>query len=75
MENKMYMTKKLADGLMISLACLAISAIGGDPFSEETMTQADKYARITFCKLCDDLEEAYGKNWIVVDKDYEEEWS
>ena len=75
MENKMYMTKKLANRLMDSLACLAICAIGGDPFSEETMDQAYKYASITFCKLCDDLEEAYGKIWVVVDKDYEEEWS
>ena len=74
MENEMYMTKKLADGLMDFLACLAICAIGGDPFSEETMVQADKYARTTFCKLCDDLEEAYGKIWVVVDKDYEEKW-
>lgn len=61
--------------LWFPLLALPSVQSGGDPFSEETMAQADKYARITFCKLCDDLEEAYGKTWVVVDKNYEEEWS
>ena len=56
MENKMYMTKKLADALLDALACLAISAIGGDPFDKETITKAERYARNTFCELCDDME-------------------
>ena len=73
MENKMYMTKKLADALLDALACLAISAIGGDPFNEETIAKAEKYARNTFCELCDDMEKDLGKTWVVIDEDEDEE--
>lgn len=73
MENKMYMTKKLADALLDALACLAISAIGGDPFDEGTIAKAESYARNTFCELCDDMEKDIGKTWVVIDEDEEEE--
>lgn len=69
MENKMYMTKKLADALLDALACLAISAIGGDPFNEETIAKAEKYSRETFCELCDDMEKDLGRTWVVIDED------
>lgn len=75
MENKMYMTKKLADALLDALACLAISAIGGDPFDEETIAKAEKYARNTFCELCDDMEKDVGKTWVVIDEGEDEEQS
>ena len=73
MENKMYMTKKLADALLDALACLAISAIGGDPFDKRTIAIAEKYARGTFCELCDDMEKDLGKTWVVIDEEGEED--
>lgn len=73
MENKMYMTKKLADALLDALACLAISAIGGDPFDKRTIAIAEKYSRDTFCELCDDMEKDLGKTWVVIDEDEDEE--
>ena len=72
MENKMYMTKKLADALLDALACLAISAIGGDPFDERTIVIAEKYSRDTFCELCNDMEKDLGKTWVVIDEDEEQ---
>lgn len=73
MENKMYMTKKLADALLGDLACLAISAIGGDPFNEKTIAIAEKYAKDTFCELCDDMAKDVGKTWVVVVEDEDED--
>ena len=75
MENKMYMTKKLADALLDALACLAISAIGGDPFDERTIAIAEKYSRDTFCELCNDMEKDLGKTWVVIDEGEDEEQS
>ena len=69
--EKMIMTKKLADQLMETLACVAISATGGaiqdykGNFNKEQMDFAEKYAKETFCDLLNAWEEKTGKKWNI----------
>ena len=64
----MTMTKKLADQLMESLMCVAISATGGvDPtnIDQKQMEYAENYAKETFCDLLLPWEELTGKKWDI----------
>ena len=64
----MIMTKKLADQLMETLMCVAISATGGvDPehIDEKQMEYAENYAKETFCDLLEAWEELTGKEWKI----------
>ena len=67
----MTMTKKLADQLMETLMCVAISATGGaiqdsnGHFSEEQMEFAQEYAKKTFCNILNDWEDSMGKEWSI----------
>ena len=64
----MIMTKKLADQLMDTLACVAISATGGvDPenINQKQMEYAENYAKETFCDLLEAWEELTGKEWKI----------
>ena len=73
MENteRMIMTEKLANQLMDTLACVAISATGGaiqdadGHFNQEQMEFAQKYARQTFCDILESWEEQMGKPWSI----------
>ena len=71
---KMTMTKKLADQLMDTLACVAISAMGGviqhedGSFDEEQMEYAQEYAKNTFCELLEAWEEMMGQKWRIEKK-------
>ena len=64
----MIMTKKLADQLMETLMCVAISATGGvDPenIDQKQMEYAENYAKETFCDLLEAWEELTGKEWKI----------
>lgn len=67
----MTMTKKLADQLMETLMCVAISATGGaiqdsnGHFSEKQMEFAQEYAKKTFCNVLNDWEDSMGKEWSI----------
>lgn len=64
----MIMTKKLADQLMETLMCVAISATGGvDPenIDQRQMEYAESYAKETFCDLLEAWEELTGKEWKI----------
>jgi hypothetical protein len=69
---EMTMTKKLADQLMDTLACVAISAMGGviqhedGTFDHAQMAYAQMYARNTFCELLEAWEEMTGKGWNII---------
>lgn len=73
MQNteRMIMTAKLANQLMDTLACVAISATGGaiqdanGHFSEEQMEFSQKYARQAFCDILEAWEEQMGKPWSI----------
>ena len=75
---EMTMTKKLADQLMDTLACVAISAMGGviqhedGSFDQEQMDYAQEYARNTFCELLEAWEEMVGKKWNITAEEEEE---
>ena len=75
---EMIMTKKLADQLMDTLACVAISAMGGviqhedGSFDQEQMDYAQTYARNTFCELLEAWEEMTGKEWNIIMEEEEE---
>ena len=72
--DKMTMTKKLADRLMETLACVAISAMGGviqhedGSFDKEQMDYAEEYAKNTFCELLGAWEEMMGQKWRIEKK-------
>lgn len=64
----MIMTKNLADQLMETLMCVAISATGGvDPenIDQRQMDYAENYAKETFCDLLEAWEELTGKEWEI----------
>lgn len=69
--EKMVMTEKLANQLMDTLACVAISATGGaiqdadGNFNQEQMEFAQAYARQTFCDILETWEEQMGKEWDI----------
>ena len=62
---KMRMTQKLANDLMDSLAALAISANGRLPVSEEELQSCERYARVTFLRLCEEWEHTIGGTWEI----------
>jgi hypothetical protein len=62
----MFMTDTLANQLMETLMCVAISATGGvDPenINQKQMEYAENYAEKTFCELLRAWEELTGKEW------------
>ena len=64
----MTMTKKLADQLLDTLMCVALSATGGvDPknINQKQMEYAERYAKETFCDLLEVWEEFTGKKWDI----------
>ena len=64
----MIMTKKLADQLMETLMCVAISATGGvDPnnIDEKQMEYCGEYANTTFVELLEAWEELTGEEWEI----------
>ena len=69
--EKMVMTEKLANQLMDTLACVAISATGGaieddnGHFNQEQMEFAQEYARQAFCDILGAWEEQMGKEWNI----------
>ena len=69
--EKMVMTEKLANQLMDTLACVAISATGGaiqdanGNFNQEQMEFAQTYARQAFCDILEAWEEQMGKEWDI----------
>jgi hypothetical protein len=71
--ERMIMTGKLANQLMDTLACVAISATGGaiqdadGNYNQEQMDFAQEYARQTFCDILESWEEQMGKQWGIED--------
>lgn len=66
----MTMTKTLANQLMETLMCVAISATGGvDPenINQEQMEYAEDYAKTTFYDLLEAWEELTDKEWEIVE--------
>ena len=64
----MIMTKKLADRLIETLMCVAISATGGvdpDNIDEEQMEYCEEYAKNAFCELLEAWEELTGEKWEI----------
>jgi hypothetical protein len=74
---EMTMTQKLANQLMDTLACVAISAMGGviqhedGSFDQEQMDYAQTYARNAFCELLEAWEEMVGKKWNITAEEEE----
>ena len=67
----MTMTKKLADQLLDTLMCVALSATGGvDPknINQKQVEYAEEYAKETFCDLLEAWEELTGKKWDIEEK-------
>lgn len=69
--EKMYMTKKMADMIMDSLACMAIAASGGvivdefGEFDDKQIEWASDYARVTFYRLLEEWEEVNNNEWLI----------
>ena len=69
--KRMIMTGKLANQLMETLACVAISATGGaiqdanGHYNQEQMEFAQEYAKQTFCDILESWEEQMGKRWSI----------
>ena len=69
--EKMVMTKKLANQLLDTLACVAISATGGaiqdanGHFNQEQIEFAQEYARQAFYNILDAWEEPMDKEWSI----------
>lgn len=64
----MIMTKKLADQVLETLMCVAISATGGaDPnnINQKQMECCEEYAKNTFCDLLEAWEELTGEKWDI----------
>ena len=64
----MTMTKKLADQLMETLMCVAISATGEvDPenIDEKQMEYCEEYAKTTFSELLGAWEELTSEEWNI----------
>ena len=74
---EMTMTQKLANQLMDTLACVAISAMGGviqhedGSFDQEQMDYAQEYARNTFCELLEAWEEMMDQKWNITTEEEE----
>ena len=70
-KEKMIMTKKLADQLMDSLTCVAISATGGviqdsnGNCNQEQMEFVQEYARQAFCDILEAWEDVTDKEWNI----------
>ena len=70
-KEKMIMTKKLADQIMETLACIAISATGGATVTTtgeiniEQLNYAETYAKEAFIELLSYWEEVMGKEWDI----------
>ena len=65
---KMIMTNTLANQLMETLACVALSATGGvdpDNINQKQMEYAENYAKETFCNLLGAWEELTGEKWEI----------
>ena len=60
----MVMTQKLANQLMDSLACVAVSA-NGIPETEEQFERCSEYARNTFLSILGAWEELKGEEWEI----------
>ena len=69
--KKMIMTKKLANQLMDTLMCVAISATGGviqdsnGHCNREQMEFAQEYARQAFCGILENWEDRTDKQWSI----------
>ena len=69
--KRMIMTGKLANQLMETLACVAISATGGaiqdadGHYNQKQMEFAQEYAKQTFCDILESWEEQMGKRWSI----------
>lgn len=69
--EKMFMKEKLANQLMDTLTCVAISATGGiiqdanGNFNQEQINFVEKYARETFYIILETWEESTGKEWDI----------
>lgn len=64
----MRMTNKLANQLMDSFACVAISA-NGIPETQEEFDKVTEYARNTFVNLLTEWEELKGEEWEIEEVD------
>jgi hypothetical protein len=68
---KMVMTNELANQLMETLVCVAISATGGiienedGSFNEEQVEMAQAYAKETFCDILEAWEALNGMEWKI----------
>lgn len=68
---EMVMTNKLADQLMETLVCVAISATGGiienkdGSFDEGQVEMALAYAKETFCDILETWEALNGMKWKI----------
>lgn len=77
----MKMTNKLANTLMDSLACVAISANGGARVDEdgniivtnEDLQKVSKYAQKTFLEILTPWEELMGEEWEIEEDEDEGE--
>lgn len=67
----MKMTQKLANDLMDCLYCLACSANGRMPETEEEEAMAMDYVRETFLALCEGWEATTGEEWEVIEEEEE----
>lgn len=69
--EKMVMTEKLANQLLDTLACVAISATGGaiqdtnGHFNQEQIKFAQEYARQAFYNILGAWEDTMGKEWSI----------
>lgn len=64
----MIMTNALANQLMETLACVALSATGGvdpDNINPKQTEYAENYAKETFCDLLGAWEELTGEKWEI----------
>jgi hypothetical protein len=68
---EMVMTNELANQLMETLVCVAISATGGiienedGSFDEEQVEMAQEYAKETFCDILGAWEALNGMEWKI----------
>lgn len=74
MNDSMRMTKKLADTLMDTLACLAISAIGAEKAAKDdpiVRERVMKYAREKFTEITGEWENEMCERWEIFDGEKE----
>lgn len=66
----MIMTDKLANSLMDTLRCVAISALGGYPkdgLDLQTQQIVEGYAQKKFCELLVDWEDITEEEWEIIE--------